>query len=162
MSSKRMAGVTLVELIVAIVIIGTALAGLVAAFTRANLASTDPVITQQMLAIGEGMMEEVLLKPFDKPEDAAAATVRAQFNHVRDYDPVDDANPGYASSGIVDIDGEPIAGLEDYGVSVRVESSGVALTGVPAGKALRVTVTVSHGDRRLSLTGWRTSPWEAP
>lgn len=162
MSSRRMAGLTLVELIVAIVIIGTALAGLVAAFTRANLASTDPVITQQMLAIGEGMMEEVLLKPFAVTADEAAAPTRAQFNDVRDYDRQDDADPGYASSGIVDIDGEAIAGLEDYGVSVRVESQGVALTGVPAGNALRVTVTVSHGERRLSLTGWRTSPWGAP
>ena len=160
MSSRRMAGVTLVELIVAIVIIGAALAGLTAAFARANLASADPVITQQMLAIGEGMMEEVLLKPFK--EDATPAPSRAQFNDVRDYDVVDDASPGYASSGIRDIEGEPIAGLEDYGVSVRVESSGVLLTGVPAGNALRVTVTVSHGERRLALTGWRTSPWEAP
>lgn len=162
MSSRRMAGVTLVELIVAIVIIGAALAGLVAAFTRANLASTDPVITQQMLAIGEGMMEEVLLKPFDIAADEAAAPTRAQFNDVRDYDRLDDANPGYASSGIRDIDGEPIDGLEHYGVSVRVESAGVALSGVPAGDALRVTVTVNQGERQLSLTGWRTSPWGAP
>lgn len=162
MSSRRMAGLTLVELIVAIVIIGTALAGLVAAFTRANLASTDPLITQQMLAIGEGMMEEVLLKPFAVTADEAAEPARAQFNDVRDYDRQDDADPGYASNGIRDIDGEPIAGLEDYGVSVQVESNGVALTGVSAGNALRVTVTVRHGERRLSLTGWRTSPWETP
>lgn len=162
MSSRRMAGVTLVELIVAIVIIGIALAGLVAAFTRANLASADPVITQQMLAIGEGMMEEVLLKPFAVTVDEVAEPTRAQFNDVRDYDRQDDANPGYTSSGIRDIDGEAVPGLENYGVSVRVESNGVALTGVPAGNALRVTVTVSHGDRQLSLTGWRTSPWGAP
>lgn len=162
MFSRRMAGVTLVELIVAIVIIGAALAGLVAAFTRANLASADPVITQQMLAIGEGMMEEVLLKPFDTADDDAAEPARAQFNDVRDYDRTDDTDPGYASSGIRDIDGEPIAGLENYGVSVRVESAGVALTDVPAGDALRVTVTVSHGDRQLSLTGWRTRPWGTP
>lgn len=162
MSSRRMAGVTLVELIIAIVIIGTALAGLVAAFSRANLASADPVITQQMLAIGEGMMEEVLLKPFEVAADEVATPTRAQFNDIRDYDRLDDANPGYASSGIRDIDGEPIAGLGDYGVSVRVQSNGVALTGVPAGNALRVTVTVSHGERQLLLTGWRTSPWGAP
>lgn len=162
MSNRRMAGVTLVELIVAIVIIGTALAGLVAAFTRANLASADPVITQQMLAIGEGMMEEVLLKPYAVATDEAAAPTRAQFNDVRDYDRVDDASPGYASSGIRDIDGEPIDGLESYGVSVRVDAGGALLAGVPAGEALRVTVTVSHGERRLALTGWRTKPWEAP
>lgn len=162
MSSRRMAGLTLVELIVAIVIIAVALGGLVAALTRANLASADPVITRQMLAVAEGMMEEVLLKPFAIAPDEAAAPTRAQFNDVRDYDRVDDVHPGYASSGIRDIEGEPVPGLEDYGVSVRVESNGVALSGVAAGDALRVTVTVSHGGRRLALTGWRTSPWGTP
>lgn len=157
MFSKRMAGVTLVELIIAIVIVSAALGGLVAAFTRANVASADPVVTQQMLAIGESMMEEVLLKPFDNTPNEVAAPTRAQFNDVRDYDAGDDAAPGYASTGIRDIDGEPIAGLASYNVSVRVNN--VALGGVAAGDALRVTVTVTHGARQLALTGWRTRPW---
>lgn len=160
MSSRRMAGVTLVELIIAIVIIAVALAGLVAAFTRANRASADPVVTQQMLAIAEGMMEEVLLKPFAITADESASPARAEFNDVRDYDRIDDASPGYASTGIRNIDGDPIAGLELYSVSVRV--NGAALNGIPAADALRVTVTVGHGGRQLSLTGWRTSPWAAP
>jgi MSHA pilin protein MshD len=158
MFSKRMAGVTLVELVIAIVIIAVALAGLVAAFTRANRASADPVITQQMLAIGESMMEEVLLKPFDI--NPAAAPSRNEFNDVRDYDGSDDAAPGYSSAGIRNIDGDPIAGLESYGVSVKINK--VALNGIPATDALRVTVTVTHGAERLALTGWRTSPWAAP
>lgn len=157
MFNKRMAGVTLVELIVAIVIMGVALAGLAAAFTRTSVASADPMVTQQMLAIAEGMMEEVLLKPFTVATDEEAAPTRAQFNDVRDYDRVDDASPGYSSSGIRDIDGAAIPGLETYGVSVRINA--VALTGVPSGEALRVVVTVNHGTRQLSLTGWRTSPW---
>lgn len=156
MYSRRMAGVTLVELIIAIVIVSAALAGLVAAFTAANRASADPVITQQMLTIGEGMMEEVLLKPF--AVDNAPSATRADFNDVRDYDPVDDANPGFASTGITDIDGNAIAGLETYNVSVRVNRNGVALANVAAGDALRVTVTVTHGAQQLALTGWRTAP----
>ncbi|NNG25706.1 type IV pilus modification PilV family protein [Telluria aromaticivorans] len=156
MYSKRMAGVTLVELIIAIVIVGAALAGLVAAFTAANRASVDPVITQQMLAIGESMMEEVLLKPF--AVDNAAAATRADFNDVRDYDMVDDANPGFASTGITDVDGAAIEGLETYNVSVQVNRNGVALNNVAAGDALRVTVRVTHGVQQLALTGWRTAP----
>ena len=62
-NKRRMAGVTLVELVVAMVIVGIALAGLVSVYNRASIASTDPLITQQMLAIGETMMEEVMLKP---------------------------------------------------------------------------------------------------
>lgn len=158
MFSRRMAGVTLVELVIAIVIVAAALGGLVAAFTRANHASADPVVTQQMLAIGESMMEEVLLKPYKITDNEVAAPTRAQFNDVRDFDSTDDASAGYTSNGIRDIDGDPIAGLESYGVNVRV--NGVALNGVAATEALRVTVTVTHGTQQLALTGWRTSPWE--
>ncbi|MCC2972685.1 prepilin-type N-terminal cleavage/methylation domain-containing protein [Massilia sp. IC2-476] len=157
MFSRRMAGVTLVELIIAIVIVSAALGGLVAAFTRANRASVDPVITQQMLAIGESMMEEVLLKPYDNVPDEVATPTRAQFNDLRDFDNIDDASPGYASTGIRDVEGVAIAGLERYSVSVRVNE--VALTGVAAGDALRVTVTVTNGTQQLTLTGWRTRPW---
>ena len=158
MYSRRMAGVTLVELIIAIVIVSAALAGLVAAFTAANRASVDPVITQQMLAIGESMMEEVLLKPFDVAADEVTPPARADFNDVRDFDPSDDANPGFASTGIRDIDGNAIDGLDSYNVSVRVNRNGVALGNVAAGDALRVTVTVTHGAQQLALTGWRTAP----
>jgi MSHA pilin protein MshD len=153
-----MAGVTLVELIIAIVIVGVALAGLVAAFTRANRASADPVATQQMLAIAESMMEEVLLKPFEQVPDEVAAPTRAQYNDVRDFDTNDtDTAPGYASNGIRNIDGGAIAGLETYSVSVRVNR--VALDAVPNGDALRVVVTVGHAGQQLALTGWRTKPW---
>ncbi|UVW28587.1 prepilin-type N-terminal cleavage/methylation domain-containing protein [Massilia sp. H6] len=155
---KRMAGVTLIELIVAIVIVSAALAGLVGAFMQANRASANPVVTQQMLAIGESMMEEVLLKPFSDPDGAPPATARSQFNDVRDFDPADDARDGYATSGIKDIDGAAIAGLENYSIGVRVNVNGVVLPGVAQGDALRVTVTVANGAQQLALTGWRTRP----
>ncbi len=48
--------------------------------------------------------------------------------------------------------------IENFRVSVRV--NGVALNGVAATDALRITVTVSHGTQQLALTGWRTRPWE--
>jgi MSHA pilin protein MshD len=58
----RSAGVTLVELIVALVIMGVALAGMVAVYASTTRASVDPVIVQQMQAIADNMMEEILLK----------------------------------------------------------------------------------------------------
>ena len=60
---RRSAGVTLVELIVALVIMGVALAGMVAVYTATTRASVDPVIVQQMQAIADNMMEEILMKP---------------------------------------------------------------------------------------------------
>lgn len=156
MSSKRMAGVTLVELVIAIVIVSVALAGLVAVFTRVTRASADPVVTQQMLAIGESLIEEIMLKPFTI--DPTPATSRADFNDIRDFDPKDDALDGYATTGIRNIDGDPIPGLESYNVAVRINAAGVALTSVPAGDALRVRVTVTHGAERLELNAWKTAP----
>jgi MSHA pilin protein MshD len=105
-------------------------------------------------------MEEVLLKPFTVTANDVATPARNQFNDVRDYDGSDDANPGYSSAGIRNIDGDPVVGLEGYQVSVRINK--VALNGIPAADTLRVIVTVTRGDRQLALTGWRTNPEVAP
>jgi len=148
---RRMAGVTLVELIVAIVIVGIALAGLVAAYTRASIASADPVVTQQMLAIAESMMEEVMLKPFASGGGGSApGATRAQYDDINDY-----AN--YTLQGVTDADGNAIAGLGRYQVSVTVAPLATDLPGVATGNARRINVTVSHGSDSLTLSGWRTS-----
>lgn len=148
--ANRMAGVTLVELIVAIVIVGIALAGLVAAYNRASIASADPLVTRQMLAIAESMMEEVMLKPFDGGDGAPGAT-RAQFDEIGDY-----AN--YSAQPVTDAEGNAIPGLERYGVSVAVDPAAAVLPGVSANDVRRVRVTVTHGGQSLALNGWRTRP----
>ena len=155
----RSAGVTLVELIVALVIIGVALAGMVAVYTATTRSSTDPVIVQQMEAIADNMMEEILMKPFAAPPGSTvtAASGRINYDNVSDYD-----GYGQGLQGIRDVEGNPIPGLERYNVAVSVKPA--ALTNVPSGDALRivVTVTVSGTDPSLPkpivLTGWRTNP----
>jgi len=69
-------GVSLVELIVFIVIVGIAAAGVVGALSMATRASTDPMIQKQALAIAEALLEEVQLQPFTycDPDDPQAAT----------------------------------------------------------------------------------------
>jgi len=89
MSSRytRSAGVTLVELVVALVIMGVALAGVVAVYASTTRASVDPVIVQQMQAIADNMMEEILLKPYapGPAAGAGAGGARVNFDDVRDY-----------------------------------------------------------------------------
>lgn len=146
--SRRMAGVTLVELIIAIVIIAVALAGLVAAFTRATLASADPLLTQQMVAIGESMLEEVMLKPFGST--TVSGTSRADYTSIWDYN-------NYAEdSAVTDVAGNAIQGLGRYTVTVKVDA--VALDQVPQADGARIRVTVRNGKESLVLTGWRTRP----
>jgi len=148
MYSRRMRGVTLVELVIAIVIIAVSLAGLVAAFTRATRASADPLLTQQMLAIGESMLEEAMLKPFTDNKTQEAS--RADYTDIWDYN-------GYpADSAVTDVAGNAIAGLGNYKVTVRVTQ--VALTGVPQADGARISVTVRNGSQNLVLHGWRTRP----
>src|SRR5882762_2045905 len=69
-------GISLVELIVFIVIVGIAVAGVVGALSMATRASADPMIQKQALAVAEALMEEIQLMPFTfcDPDDSNAAT----------------------------------------------------------------------------------------
>ena len=152
----RSAGVTLVELIVALVIMGVALAGMVAVYTATTRSSVDPVIVQQMQAIADNMMEEILMKPFAKGPGTGA---RINYDDVRDYQGYDSG-----TQGIPDVEGNVIAGLERYRVVVAVAESG-GLPNVPSADALLVSVTVtdmraaaSDPSGKITLTGWRTNP----
>jgi len=79
MSTRKRRGVTLVELIVFIVIVGVAMAGLFAAFNTMTASSSDPQVRKQVLAIAESLMEEVTLMPFTycDPDDPQAATAQS-------------------------------------------------------------------------------------
>ena len=163
MFNRRASGFTLVEMIVAIVIIGVGLAGVLTTFNISVRSSGDPLIHKQMLAVAEEMMEEVLLKPFAingvAPVNAlvncgAAGSVRSAFDDVSDYN-------GYATTGICDIDGTAVVGLGGYSISVAVSAiaslgdtdSGGALSG---GQVKQITVTVTGGGETVILNGWRT------
>ncbi|MBK6677959.1 MAG: type II secretion system protein [Rhodocyclaceae bacterium] len=145
--ARRPRGMTLMELVLAIAVIGIGLAGVLVAFNQAVFRSADPLVRKQMLAIAEEMMEEVRLKPFAPTANAApAACARNTYNDIDDYN-------GYAAAAACDIDGNIIASLAAYGVAVTVTAANL-----PNGVAAkRIVVTVSHGGDTLALTGYRTN-----
>jgi len=150
MSSKRASGFTLIEMIIAIVIISVGLAGVLLAFNTAVKSSADPLIHKQMLAVAEEMMEEILLKPYVAPVGATGAISgcnRASADDVSDY-------ASYTNQPVCDIDGTPVPGLTGYTVSVAVNST--ASLGTLSSNVKKVTVTVTHNGDSLSLVGWRT------
>jgi MSHA pilin protein MshD len=156
MCNKRASGFTLVEMIIAIVIISVGLAGVLTAFNITVKSSADPMIRKQMLSIAEEMMEEILLKPFASQPGASASgaticgtavAVRATFDDVSDY-------ATYQTNGICDIDGGAVSGLETYNLTVKIEPS--SLDVISASNAKKVTVEVRHGGDTFSLVGWRT------
>ncbi|NBD21145.1 prepilin-type N-terminal cleavage/methylation domain-containing protein [Aquabacterium fontiphilum] len=151
MSSKGRPGTrgfTLIEMIMAIVIIGVGLAGLLSVFNTGVRSSVDPVVRKQLMSIAEEMLEEITLKPFATATNVAAAgCARAVFNDIGDYN-------GYATTGqICNLDGVPIANLNGYSVTVAVELG--TLEGVT--DARRITVTASRGSDSITLIGWRTN-----
>lgn len=146
-SRRRARGMTLMELILSIVVIGVGLAGVLVAFNQAVRGSADPMVRKQMLAIAEEMMEEITLKPFAvQPAVPPVGCARAAHDDVLDY-------AGYASAGICDIDGIAIPSLATYSVAVAV-TPGALPNGVAA---LQVVVTITHGAEVLTLVGYRTA-----
>jgi len=146
-------GITLIELIIFMVIVGIAMAGIVSAINFNVQHSADPVVKKQALAIAESMLEEVTLQNFSDP-DGGANVVEAS----RDlYDDIDDYN-GYSRNGISSINAPSttITGLEDYAVSVTIDST-ADLNGIDSGKAKRITVTVTGPlNTTVLLEGYRT------
>ncbi|MBB5204602.1 MSHA pilin protein MshD [Inhella inkyongensis] len=143
MWSERQRGFTLVEMILAIVILGVGLAGVLMAFQQTARASADPLVNRQLLALAEGLLEEALSKPY-KVGAGTGGTCRANFDDVRDYN-------GY-SAAPCEVGGGAVASLSSYNLAVAVSAQ--TLSGV--NNALRVEVTASRGTDTLSLVGWRT------
>lgn len=139
-------GFTLPEALLAIVVLGVGLTGVMLAFNTTMRRGADPMLQLQMLAIAEGLMEEIQLKPFAAAANTApTGCARDTFNNVADYD-------GYASTGICSVDGVAVPALAGFGVRVSVQAA--TLAGVNS--ALRITVTASQGSDSLQLVGWRT------
>ncbi len=77
MRAKHQAGVTLIELIVFIVIVSAALAGVLKVLEVTSKASVDPLLQKQALAIAESLLLEIEQQPFtycDPDTDANAST----------------------------------------------------------------------------------------
>ena len=142
-------GVTLVELVIAIVVIGIA-ASVILGLLSANVgASADPMVRQQGVAIARAYIEEIMLRSFVDPDGADGEAARVDFDDVDDYN-------GLVDVGARDQFNNAIAGLGPYTVAVNVSGSG-ALPGVPAMDALRVDVTVSRAPHlAFTLSGYRT------
>ena len=135
---SRAAGFTLAEIILLIVVLAIAFAGIVAVYQTTLRGSADPQVRRQSIAIAQSLMDEILAQPFTPPSGGfsgpATQANRPQFDDVNDYN-------GFSTAGIFAIDGTPIAGLGGYSVSVVVTPT--ALGTAPAPDSLRVTISVT-------------------
>jgi MSHA pilin protein MshD len=140
-----------------VIIVGVAVAGILAVYTNTVRSSADPVMRKQMLAIAEAMLEEAALMPFTfcDPDDADAATAGAaavgagscaatvetigpepgetRYNPANPFDNVNDYS-GFktataAPPGIADISGTVITGLAGYRAEVAASAQALGPAG---------------------------------
>lgn len=185
MCARRARGMSLIEVVIFIVVLGIGLLGIMALYSQLAISSVDPVVRKQALNLATSMMEEIQLRAFtycdpDDPNvhDAAstagctsgayaeavgpdtlpASAVETRYAEPR-FDNVNDYH-GFAMAGaaIRSLDGTVIAGLADYAVSVSVaEIAPGELPSVAApADALRITVTATGPTGvSVSLQGYR-------
>jgi MSHA pilin protein MshD len=175
-------GMSLVEVIVFMVIVGVAVAGVLSVYVTTTSASADPLVRKQALAIAESLLEEVRAMPFTfcDPDDpnvytatSAAGCTTAEgpgpeagetrystatpFDNVNDYAGFSSA--AAAPPGICPIwatvPGDCNAALAGYVAAVAVTPT--ALGVIPAADALLITVTVTGpSNETVTLSSVRT------
>ena len=183
--SSRARGMSLIEVVVFIVVLGIGIAGAVMLFNRVTEASVDPMIRKQALAIASSLLEEIELQPFTycDPDDATVYTAGApgacatqevigaeggetryadpRFDNVSDYNGFA-MGAGQADPNIKLVDGTPINALASYSVVVSVAQIANAAelggTITDTTDALRITVTAQHVPTGVvvRLQGYRT------
>lgn len=176
----RQQGISLIETMLFIMIVGIGVAGLASVMNSTIKHSADPMIRKQAIAVAESLLEEIMLQPFttcdpDMYDDANGTCGAAEapgpetiggvtetrhslthpFDNVNDYD-------GFKmESGIFSItDGaQAIVGLEGYKAEVRMTQVGdrFGLAGPSdTSRALKINVLVTQPDgETILLTGYR-------
>ena len=101
---RRQRGVTLIELVISLVIIGVGRASIILAFGTAGVAAARPDRTVQAVAIAEAYLEEISLQPFVDPDGVTEGS-RDLFDDIFDYHGLSESPPR-------DQDDVPLPGLQ--------------------------------------------------
>lgn len=149
-------GFTLIELVIAIVVLSIGVAGFMLLINESTRNSIDPLIRTQANAVAQSYLEEILLQSFCDPDAGMDCPVdcnstpcsacgtseggaRAVYDDVFDYLNLSD-------NVVRDRNNNPIGGLGDYTVAVSIADSGVDLGGLSGNscQVVRVDVDVNH------------------
>lgn len=154
-SAMQQRGASLIELVLFIVIIGIAVAGILLVMNRVTSHSADTLVRKQTLAIAESLLEEIELQSMSGAGCAGtlgANASRTGASTVCDYN-------GYrTTAGILDFStNAAVPGLGSYNVSpaVTVVPTTAPWGGIPAASAVVITVSVTGPGGRIDLTGYR-------
>lgn len=180
----RQSGLTFIELILFIIIVGIAAAAILRTLANTSNASADPLRRKQALLIAEGLLEEVQLAaftfcdPVDTTENPAAPAncttpeaVGPEAGNARPFDNINDYVPSLgvpyaafnnAAGKLVDAAGNDL-GVSGYAATLTLRAeplNGIMSTAaVATQEVLRLTVRVTHGPRAddfVELDTYRT------
>lgn len=151
-TERRQCGFSLIELVMFIVIIGIALAGILLVANQTSRHNADTLLRKQALTAAESLLEEIEAHPLAGTSNPVTQTNRPNSHTVYDYN-------GYSTgaSGIMPADGTTTAvpGLSNYTALVTVSSGVLGIT--PATSAAQITVTVTPPlGAGVVVTGYRT------
>jgi MSHA pilin protein MshD len=154
---NRLAGVSLLELVIAIAIIAIAMGGVLTLFTVTARNSAEPMVQEQAQLIAEAYLDEILLKKFYDPDTdsvcPAREASRANYDNVCDYNGLSEPPTNQF--------GTAVAALASYTVSVAVQNTAItlgAINNTGAIRVLRIDVTVTGpGTASVTLSAYRTN-----
>ncbi len=157
-------GATLVELVMTIVIISVAIAGVVGAFSLIAGRSADPLNQTRAVELAQLYMDEIITRKYDHnapqggvPRYSGGCNIdteeglrnRALFNDVDDYNGLADSPPEGAQ-------GE-LDGYDGFTVKVAVKCAGADVK-LPPSQAKRVDLTITApGGQNFSFTAYKAN-----
>lgn len=162
---RSIIGVTLIETVLSLVILGGAMAALMTTVASSRTTQITAVQRQVGLVLAEDLMAEILDHSQYEEDDAIGLDSgenngnRSLFDDIDDYD-------GWVQTPPTDRDGNSIAGAEGYTreVSVQwVQSLNPNATQSWDGGLKRIMVTVKRGEQIVAeLISVRSDHWVAP
>lgn len=156
-------GATLVELVMTIVIISVAIAGVAGAFALITGRSADPLNQTRAVALAQLYMDEIITRKYDHttpqggfPKYTGGCTIgpepgesRATYNDVDDYHNTSDGPPRDAQGALT--------GYQGFSVAVQIACAGDEV-GVPDDEAKRIDITVTApGGQTFGFTAYRAN-----
>lgn len=144
--SIKQYGISLIELILFIVIIGVGVLGILGVMNQATAHSADPLVRKQALAVAESLLEEIELHSMSGVETGAS---RSDWQRIPSYN-------GYSSTGVTDMQGNAVAGLANYNVNVTVASATLHTLLNTSAVQITVAVTAPNGEV-VQAVGYRAN-----